>query len=90
MLIFLPVIKILDFLGLNSRFHLLTKAFEIPKAALLLELGWEPILDFINRQKVSYYKRLLELPDNRLCKSVFNEMVRKGENSKVIHQNLCD
>ena len=51
----------------------------IPKAALLLELGWEPILDFINRQKVSYYKRLLELPDNRLCKSVFNEMVRKGD-----------
>jgi hypothetical protein len=39
----------------------------------------EPILDFINRQKVSYYKRLLELPDNRLCKSVFNEMVRKGD-----------
>ena len=38
----------------------------IPKAALLLELGWEPILDFINRQKVSCYKRLLELPDNRL------------------------
>ena len=38
----------------------------------------EPILDFINRQKVSYYKRLLELPDNRLCKSVFNDMVRKG------------
>ena len=24
----------------------------VPKAALLLELGWEPILDFINRQKV--------------------------------------
>jgi hypothetical protein len=48
----------------------------IPKAALLLELWWEPIVDFINRQKVSYYKRLLELPDNRLCKSVFNEMVR--------------
>jgi hypothetical protein len=26
----------------------------IPKAALLLELGWEPILDFINRQKVGW------------------------------------
>jgi succinate dehydrogenase flavin-adding protein (antitoxin of CptAB toxin-antitoxin module) len=51
----------------------------IPKAALLLELGWEPIIDFINRQKVSYYKRLLELPDDRLYKSVFNEMVRKGD-----------
>ena len=52
----------------------------IPKAYLLLELGWEPIPDFINRQKDSYYKRLLiELPDNRLCKSVFNEMVRKGD-----------
>ena len=51
----------------------------IPKAALLLELGWEHILDFINRQKVSYYIRLLKPPDNRLCKSVFNEMVRKGD-----------
>jgi hypothetical protein len=53
----------------------------IQKAALLPELGWEPILDFINRQEVLYYKRLLELPDNRLCKSVFNEMVRKGDGS---------
>ena len=35
----------------------------IPKAALLLELGWEPILDFINRQKVSYYKRLFPIID---------------------------
>jgi tetratricopeptide (TPR) repeat protein len=37
----------------------------IPKAALLLELGWEPILDFINRQKVSYYKRALGLNINK-------------------------
>jgi hypothetical protein len=36
-------------------------------------------LDNTNRQKVSYYERFLELPDNRLCKSVFNEMVRKGD-----------
>jgi hypothetical protein len=34
-------------------------------------------LDNTNRQKVSYYERFLELPDNRLCKSVFNEMVEK-------------
>ena len=53
--------------------------FNFHCSSLLLELGWESILDFINRQKVSYYKRLLELPDNRLCKSVFNEMVRKGD-----------
>jgi UDP-galactopyranose mutase len=36
-------------------------------------------LDNTNRQKVSYYERFLELPDNRLCKSVFNEMVRKDD-----------
>jgi hypothetical protein len=35
----------------------------IPKAALLIELGWEPILDFINRQEVLYYKRLFCLPN---------------------------
>ena len=60
----------------------------IPKAALLLELGWEPILDFINRQKVSCYKRFLELPDNRLCKSVFNEMIRKGDTAFGITRNM--
>ena len=33
LLIFLLVIKILDFLGLNFRFHLLAKAFEIFKSS---------------------------------------------------------
>ena len=39
----------------------------IPKAAILLELGWEPLSVFIDRQRISYYKRLLRLPNLRLC-----------------------
>jgi hypothetical protein len=35
------------------------------RSALLLELGWEPITTFIDRSKVSYFKRLSELPDSR-------------------------
>ena len=47
----------------------------IPRSALLLELGWEPITVFIDRSKVSYFKRLSELPDSRLCKQVYNKMI---------------
>ena len=45
------------------------------RSALLLELGWEPITTFIDRSKVSYFKRLSELPDSRLCKQVYNKMI---------------
>ena len=48
---------------------------DIPRSALLLELGWEPITTFIDRSKVSYFKRLSELPDSRLCKQVYNKMI---------------
>jgi hypothetical protein len=47
----------------------------IPRSALLLELGWEPITAFIDRSKGSYFKRLSELPDSRLCKQVYNKMM---------------
>lgn len=46
----------------------------IPKSALFLELGWEPICNFIERQKVSYYERFSTLPDSRLCKMIYNEL----------------
>lgn len=51
----------------------------IPQSALLLELGWEPINSFINPHKIAYFKRLASLPDERLCKRVFNEMLRRNE-----------
>lgn len=51
----------------------------IPKSALLLELGWKPVSAFIEKQHLSYFKRIVELPDNRLCKQVFTEIVRTGE-----------
>ena len=46
----------------------------IPKSALFLELGWEPINDFLDRQRISYFSRLQNLPCTRLCKIVFDEL----------------
>jgi hypothetical protein len=46
----------------------------IPKSALFLELGWEPINDFLDRQRISYFSRLQNLPCKRLCKIVFDEL----------------
>ena len=46
----------------------------VPKSAFLLELGWEPINDFLDRQMVSYFSRLKQLPSSRLCKIIFNEL----------------
>ena len=46
----------------------------MPKAARLIELGWEPINDFLNRQRASYFPYINKLPNKRLCKIVFDEM----------------
>jgi hypothetical protein len=54
---------------------ILRTKMNIPRSALLLELGWEPITAFIDRSKVSYFKRLSELPVSRLCKQVYNKMI---------------
>jgi hypothetical protein len=40
----------------------------ILKSALFLELGWEPVYTFMNRQRVAYYARFQNLADDRLCK----------------------
>jgi hypothetical protein len=60
--------------GYGLKIILRTK-MNIPRSALLLELGWEPITAFIDRSKVSYFKRLSELPVSRLCKQVYNKMI---------------
>jgi hypothetical protein len=44
------------------------------KAALLIELGWEPINDFLNRQRAYYLSYINNLPNKTLCKRVFDEM----------------
>jgi hypothetical protein len=46
----------------------------IPKSTLFLKLGWEPIKDFLDRQRISYFSRLHNLPCKRLCKIVFDEL----------------
>ena len=50
----------------------------VPISALLLELGWEPINNFLDRQRVSYFARFFTLPDTRLCRIIFNELMSKG------------
>ena len=46
-----------------------------------MELGWEPVYTFMNRQRVAYYARFQNLADDRLCKVIFN-MLRNSENSE--------
>jgi hypothetical protein len=43
------------------------------KAALLIELGWEPINDFLNRQRASYFSYINNLPDNTIKIAVFSK-----------------
>jgi hypothetical protein len=47
---------------------------DIPISALLLELGWEPINAFLDRQRISYFSRFSELNSTRLCKQTFDEL----------------
>jgi hypothetical protein len=58
---------------------ILRRKLNIPKAAILLELGWESLSVFIDRQIISYYKRLLRIPNHRLCKQVYNEMINNND-----------
>jgi hypothetical protein len=46
----------------------------IPKSAVFLELGREPINDYLDRQRVSYFARIKKLPITRLCKLVLMEV----------------
>ena len=41
-----------------------------PRSDVLLELSWEPISAFIDRQNISYFRRLSELPGDSLCKII--------------------
>jgi hypothetical protein len=45
------------------------------KSALLSELGWEPINEFLDRQRVNYFARFEELPAQLYsCKIVLMEL----------------
>ena len=46
----------------------------IPKCAILAELGWEPINVFLDRQRVSVFLRFSKVSNNRLSKAVFHEL----------------
>ena len=47
---------------------ILNTNINIQMSALFLKLGWEPINDYLDRQRVSYFARIKKLPITRLCK----------------------
>jgi hypothetical protein len=53
---------------------ILKTKMSFPKSAFLSEFGWEPINEFLDRQRVNYFARFDELPAHRLCKIVFMEL----------------
>lgn len=57
------------------QFTICTKMY-IPKCALLAELGWELINAFLDRQRVSFFLRFLNVSNNRLSKAVLHELSR--------------
>ena len=53
---------------------ILRTKMNVPISATLVELGWEPVNAFLDRQRVSYFSRFFHLPDSRLCKQVFDAL----------------
>ena len=45
------------------------------KCAVIHELGLEPIHDFSNRHRLSYFSGLQALPDSRLCKITYTDLL---------------
>ncbi|VDI50499.1 Hypothetical predicted protein [Mytilus galloprovincialis] len=54
---------------------ILNTKMNIPKCALLAEFGWESINKFMDRQRIAYYARLKNLPNNRLSKIILDEII---------------
>ena len=53
---------------------ILSTNINIPKSALFFVLGWEPINDYLDRERVSYFARIKNLPITRLCKLFLMEV----------------
>jgi hypothetical protein len=53
---------------------ILKTKMSFPKSTLLSEFGWEPINEFLDRQRVNYFARFDEHPAHRLWKMVFMEL----------------
>ena len=48
----------------------------IPRSAVLLVLGREPLSVFFDHQNISYFRGLSAPPGDRLCKIIFKETVQ--------------
>jgi hypothetical protein len=55
---------------------ILRTKINIPISTLLLELGWEPINAFLDRQRISYFSRFSELRQDCASKHLMNYLVK--------------
>ena len=65
----------------TTNHHLKTR-LNPPRCAVIRELGWEPIHDFLYRQRLSYISRLQALPDSRLCKTIYTELMTLSDGAR--------
>ena len=70
----LKTLKNIESLQYQAGKIILKTKMSFSKSALLSEFGWEPINEFLDRQRVNYFARFDELPVHRLCKIVFLEL----------------
>ena len=54
-----------------------------------MELGWEPINNFICRQ-VSFFNRLLQLPNDQLCKAIYIQLQSDGDHLWKYHEGILN
>lgn len=64
-------LNILESMQYQAAKVLLKTRLNPPKCAIIRELGWEPINEYLNRQRIAYFARMNKLSDTRLCKIVF-------------------
>ena len=58
---------------------------KIPKCALLVELGWEPINAFLDGRRFSFFLRCSKVSTNRLSKVVLHELSRyQAQNTECL------
>ena len=61
---------------------ILKTKMNIPINATLIELGWEPINNFLDRQRIAYFSRFSNLPSSRLCKQVYEELSNSNHSAQ--------
>jgi hypothetical protein len=60
------------------------------KTATIGELGWLPIIDHLNKSRISFYSYILHMKDERLPKMIYNEMSKVDTSNKPMPFNYVE